>query len=296
MLALLSYGCAPANEPPVGKKTESRPADSAQQYGNEKTDEKHVIVKKEPTVAPLQGTANGIAAGEGDTRAGEFKRLPPPEARIFSGLEQVSEDCDVWFDKDKKRVVMQGGVCLREGPLELFACIHRWIDDSSAPGTKVRRGTKEYESIVTVNTSAAVVHSALLLAGAKPGHPVRFEPKYEPASGTPIDVTVYWKDEAGNHHEVRAQDWIQNFRSKEHMKEGWVFAGSTFLVDEKGNKQQYQGENGNLICVSNFPDALLDVPVQSTASNDALSYVAYTEHIPPLGTTVTIVLTPKAEE
>jgi hypothetical protein len=48
-----------------------------------------------------------------------------------------------------------------------------------------------------------------------------------------------------------------------------------------------------LICVSNFPSAVLDVPIQSTDSNAALLFAAYTERIPPIGTPVTIVLAPK---
>jgi len=138
----------------------------------------------------------------------------------------------------------------------------------------VRRGTKEYETVLTINTSAAVVHSALLLAGAAPGSPVRFEPKYQPAHGAEIDITLHWTDADGKPREAKAQDWIQNFKTKQPMTQNWVFAGSGFVGEKEKGQLQYLGENGNLICVSNFTDAVLDVPVISTA---------------------TIVLTPQAE-
>ena len=61
-------------------------------------------------------------------------------------------------------------------------------------------------------------------------------------------------------------------------------------------KQYYLAEAGDFICVSNFPDAMLDLPIESTDSNDALEFEAFTEHIPPRGTKVTVVLAPEIEK
>ena len=55
-------------------------------------------------------------------------------------------------------------------------------------------------------------------------------------------------------------------------------------------------EAGDFICVSNFPDAMLDVPARSTDSNEDLLFEAFTENIPPRGTKVTIVLVPEIEK
>ena len=46
--------------------------------------------------------------------------------------------------------MIDGQICLNKGMLEMFA---------------VPKGTKEHESIVSVNTKAQVVHAALLAVG-----------------------------------------------------------------------------------------------------------------------------------
>lgn len=228
---------------------------------------------------------------------GEHKtveRLPAPDPERFPNLRQMAPQYDVWFDPENKQVVLQSGICLREGPLELFACIHQWVDDPFAPSGKMRRGTKEYESIVTVNTTAALVHAALLAAGAESGHPARFQPNYEPAAGSEIEITMHWKDAEGNWQQAPAQHWIRNMQSNEAMETPWVFGGSGFWVDESTGKREYMAENGNLVCVSNFSDAVLDLPVASPQDNESLLFEAFTERIPPMGTPVTLVLTPKS--
>jgi hypothetical protein len=71
----------------------------------------------------------------------------------------------------------------------------------------------------------------------------------------------------------------------------WIFGGSGFYTQKDGTKW-YQAEAGNLICVSNFSDAMIDISVESSASNDARLFEPYTERIPPLGTPVTVELIP----
>lgn len=76
----------------------------------------------------------------------------------------------------------------------------------------------------------------------------------------------------------------------------WVFAGSGFFEQEDG-KQFYMAESGDVVCVANFADALLDVTVESSSSNDqGLLFEPYTERIPPLETEVTVELTPLTEK
>ena len=75
-----------------------------------------------------------------------------------------------------------------------------------------------------------------------------------------------------------------------------MFAGSGFYVDEATKKQYYMAEAGDFICVSNFPDAMLDMPIESTSDNDDLMFEAFTENIPPRGTKVTVVLAPEIEK
>ena len=212
----------------------------------------------------------------GRLRAEEPKNPADPTAP----LKRLMPDADVWIDSKNKQVVMQGEVCLTKGPLEMFA---------------VTKGTKEHEAVVAVNTKAFVVHSALLALGAQTGTPVKYEPKFMPPTGTKIEILVYWTDDKGEQHKARAQDWVQNVKTKQAMAYPWVFAGSGFYVDETTKKQYYMAEAGDFICVSNFPDAMLDIPIESTSDNDDLIYEAFTENIPPRGTKVTVVLAPQIE-
>jgi hypothetical protein len=158
------------------------------------------------------------------------------------------------------------------------------------------RGTKEHESIVSVPTRAYVVHAALLAAGAEAGTPVRFRPEYRPPTGTEIDVYIVWRDEQGKDRRVRAQEWIKDVKTGQAMKLPFVFAGSGFWKDPETGKQHYEAESGDFICVANFPSAMLDVPGESSQSNEALSFEAFTEHIPPLKTKVRLVLVPKVKQ
>src|SRR5439155_25251014 len=95
---------------------------------------------------------------------------------------------------DRRRVLIQAEVCFREGPLELFLC---------------RRNTKEHESVVSADIDARQVHLALIAAGAKEGSPVKFEPKYQPATGSTIKITVEYEQD-GKTVSVPAQQWVRD--------------------------------------------------------------------------------------
>lgn len=72
----------------------------------------------------------------------------------------------------------------------------------------------------------------------------------------------------------------------------WVFAGSGFWVDEETKDKHYLAESGNVICVANFGDAMIDIDVESSAENDSLLYEPWTERVPPVGTPVLIEIRP----
>lgn len=202
----------------------------------------------------------------------KLPKLPKP-----AGATRLSPKYDVWIDPQRGAVLVDGQVSLRRGMLEMFACI---------------RNTKEHESVVTADTQAFLVHAALLRLGAEAGHPAQFVPEFKPPAGTEIEVTVEWRDAEGKEHTARAQDWIRDVKTGKAMTYPFVFAGSRFWTDEETGKQYYQAEGGDFICVSNFGTAALDIPVESSQSNDALEFETFTEQIPPLGTPVRLVLTP----
>jgi hypothetical protein len=80
------------------------------------------------------------------------------------------------------------------------------------------------------------------------------------------------------------------------MKADFVFSGSGYYVDDNGNRF-YQAESGDVICVANFPTALIDVAIASTASGEEnLLFEGWTERIPPIGTEVTLELVPVVKD
>lgn len=219
---------------------------------------------------------------EGQQEIGISKSIPDPAAKNpaepTAQLRRLTQEYPVWIDSKNKQVVMDGEVCLTKGLLEMFACL---------------KHSKEHESVVAVDTKAYIVHAALLAIGAKPGSTVTYTPEYKAATGQEIGVDVYWTDEAGKQHWAKGQDWVRNIKTKKALEFPWIFAGSGFFVDEETKKQFYLAESGDFICVSNFPSAMLDLPIESSQSNDDLMFEAFSEHIPPLGTKVKVVLTPK---
>ena len=215
---------------------------------------------------PVDGNATGEPSG-----------LPAPE-----GARPLFEDGDfaAWVDPHRGVVLIDGQVTLRAGPLEMFACIQK---------------TKEHESVVAVKMQAFPIHAALLALGAEPGHPVQFQPKFAPPAGTEIDIEVRWRDAEGHWQSARAQEWVRDANTGAALKKSWVFAGSMFWTDPGTGRQFYQAESGDFICVSNFATAMLDLPIESTQTNQGLSFEAFTERIPPLGTPVRLVLKPRLD-
>lgn len=81
------------------------------------------------------------------------------------------------------------------------------------------------------------------------------------------------------------------------MKADWVLAGSRYYVDETTGEKFFQAEGGEVICVANFPTALIDVAANSSSKGgDNLLFEAFTERIPPQDTEVTIELIPVFEK
>jgi hypothetical protein len=140
---------------------------------------------------------------------------------------------------------------------------------------------------------AEEVHAGLLAAEARPGSPVTFNPEYKAATGQIVDIYVLWKEPDGAKKQVRAQDWVKNVKTGKAMAHDWVFAGSGFWKDEETGKEHYRANGGDLVCVSNFPTATLDLPIESSQANDELMFAAFTDRIPPRGTKVRVVLIPR---
>jgi hypothetical protein len=203
------------------------------------------------------------------------KLAPPPNAT------RISKMSPLWIDMQSKRVFVDGYVAQREAFLEMFAC------DSE---------TKEHESVLGVAAKSSEVHAALLAIGGQVGKTVRFDPEYVAATGQRIRIWLMWRDEEGNFKTADAREWVRNAESKKQLDRHWVFAGSYIWKDPSDGKEYYQADSGEMICVSNFSTALMDLPIASSDSNSALQFEAFTERIPPMGTFVRLMLVPLPPE
>ena len=286
------------------------------------------------------GTTEVLCADD----AADSGKAAPATATIDAetGLTALNKQKTVLLDRERKRILLRTQVVLREGLLEMLLC---------------RAHTKEHESVLAVDSEAYIIHAGLLAVGAEPGHPVRFQPEFQPPAGQQIDIWLNWKDADGKAHRIKAQKWVRHVTRRYYaaplakLPEGltipkeselkydaaneelvwfgpmtaaqrdqlkalsddkayrkgidsfyersqpreldadWVFAGSGFFTQKDGEKW-YQAEAGNVICVANFGDAMIDLAIRSSATNDALMFEPYTERIPPVGTPVLVELIP----
>jgi hypothetical protein len=219
-----------------------------------------------------------FAAGcDADTPASKGGDNPAKETKTAETSRKMIGK-NVYFETqwDQRRVLVAATVCLRQGQLE---------------GLLTRKQTKEHEYILAVDCDARHIHAALLAARAKPGSPVKFEPKYQPATGSAIQITLQY-EEKGKLISVPASKWIRNTKTKKDLDVNWVFGGSQFAVDptDKQKPPMYLANHGDIICVCNIEDAMLDLPVESTKSFDDRVWEANTDRIPPMDTKVTLIL------
>ena len=73
----------------------------------------------------------------------------------------------------------------------------------------------------------------------------------------------------------------------------WVFAGSVLYDDPFTKKKRYAADDGDLITVANFASAILDLPIESSASDAERLFQTNTPEIPEIGTEVLVALYPR---
>lgn len=247
----------PVPQPPAPEQEEEKPAEPLPDYPKADPLSKVVSLNKEKT-----------DKGEPDRNKGLVLEVLP---------------------NDKgRRVGFVAEVCRREGSLEVFLC---------------RRGTKEHEAVLRTELNAQDIHTALILAKGEPGRPAQFvdpkteEPDFKPATGTKIKVSVHYKMN-GKLHTRPAQEWVWNKEKKKPLEADWVFAGSMLLKSPDDPKQPpyYAANSGDVISISNFPYAMLDVTAQIGMDDATINYEPKTDRIPPLLSKVWVILEPEKAE
>ena len=88
-----------------------------------------------------------------------------------------------------------------------------------------------------------------------------------------------------------------NLTQPRQLDSPWVFAGSGFYLDEANGTKSYLAEGGDVICVANFPSAMLDLAVKSSSEGENnLMWEAWSDRIPPRDTEVLLELVPEFDE
>ncbi|HEV3300578.1 MAG TPA: YdjY domain-containing protein [Planctomycetaceae bacterium] len=182
-------------------------------------------------------------------------------------------------------------------PVDIFL---QWADADGKPHRVkaqewIRYATHRY-FVVTMDQLPA----GLTLPDRDDALPIRFFPKFKqltwfgPMSAQQREKLLTLSRDAAYRKAIAT--FFDQSQSRQ-LDAGWVFVGSGWYVDERTGKKAYIAEGGDLICVSNFPDAMLDLAIKSTDKQDeGLLFEAWTERIPPRGTDVTMELVPRVEK
>ena len=304
MLALvLALGCGPTDSPQA-ESNDPSPAATELTSGNapskpdpvEQASDKPVDVREVgPPDPPKDDSLEKLQAAENPVDS-PLKDIPVPVETpepeyvekqtidIPDNWKRITKvnETEIWLDSKSKQVMCAGVVCVQQGALEMFIC---------------PMGTKEHESVLAVNAKSYEIHTAFLALGFVPGKPVQWDPEYVPATGPFVDIDVMWKDpESDNIITKKGKEMVRNFTTKKALEQDWVFGGSVLETDPDSGRTYYYGDGGELVCVSNFSTATMDLPIESSQSNDALTYEAFSENIPEPGTKVYVVFKPRVAD
>jgi biopolymer transport protein ExbD len=195
----------------------------------------------------------------------------PPKDLVITTLAGIT------VDTKAREVRLQGTVVLREGPLELFVC---------------SEGTREHESVIAVRAQPADVTFALALLGLAPGKPgyTTEGGAFSPPAGEVLAITCRFQGADGKTHEVPAHRLLRLAGSESGLDRtiDWVYVGRAETEALRAANRE-----GTVVCLSNFREAVIDVPFESTSDNAALVYEANPKVVPAPGTAVELVLRPE---
>lgn len=176
---------------------------------------------------------------------------------------------------------------------------NRWVEvDATVVGRDVewlellacRPGTREYESIVTVDADAVQLNIALTLLGLTPGQPARTERDADgqllffAPHGPPLELFFVLGDQPGQ--PIPANRWVIDQQTRQVMPDNrWVYTGST-IIEFQGENFFMAEKNGTVVSLLNFGDELVSRPTDQSEAGGTDFWTANTDAIPPLGTTL----------
>ena len=186
----------------------------------------------------------------------------------------------IWINHEDKQVMVRGRICQQEGPLEMFAC----------PGR-----SKAHESVIATEARASEIHASLEALGFPPGKPCQWDPKYTPAKGPLVKIMVGWQ-EGDKFVQVNAREMVKASGTDKPLEKDWVFGGSQIFTDNVSGEKIYYADSGEMVCLSNFSTAMLDVQLESSDAAGGLLFEANKEKIPAPNTKVYMTFAPRHAE
>jgi len=201
----------------------------------------------------------------------------PPDSPVIE-----ADGVTIW----PHRVEVQALVCLDEGWLEQIAC---------SPGTR------EHEALVVVEIPPSDLHAALLAAGFEPGSPGHWTDDGSvvtavPPSGDRVRIEVRRQRDGRTVQEPIGAWMIGAIHGEPFPETHWVFAGSAFAEnpDWMGPGEHYVADlSGSVIGLVTFGDEVIgfETVMADQEAVEPMQWKVNTDHVPPIGTTVTLILT-----
>ncbi|MCA9295890.1 MAG: hypothetical protein KC983_05220 [Phycisphaerales bacterium] len=230
---------------------------------------------------------------------------PERQAPVEARSKRIEPFPGVVVDFEHGRVEMTCRVIHPPEPIEQIICTP---------------ATREHETLFTANVLPSQLHAALLLLGAKPGTPGRFERiddtvRFVPPTGDELDITVAVQDPAGATTITPVEAWIMATQRADGAdgaadadgdakvvtttafpESTWVFAGSLI---QKNSEWMGEGEHyiadmtGSLIGFVTFGDEPVGVTraIEEDSAQRGIDWRANVAVMPAEGTTVTVYLT-----
>lgn len=200
--------------------------------------------------------------------------LPKIDAGAAKGSRVRTYADGVRINWDAPAVEVDAVVVLQQGQLELLACSPQ---------------TREHESILVIPARPRHVFEAMGLIGLEPGTPLAYDEtadSWSPPRGHALTLEVRY-EEGGKTRTAPVEEWLYDI-AKDRPVEAvdWVFAGS--MVTKEG--QFLADQEGTIVCVVDFPTALIAIGALHTSDDSALWLAANTKRIPPQGTRCTLLI------
>jgi len=223
------------------------------------------------------GLLVGVPAACGESPPADPGAAAEGQAAVIKTLPGIV------VDTKAGEVRLEGKVVQRSAALELFLC---------------GQNTREHESVLVTRAKPSHVTFALALLGLEPGKPgfATEGGAFSPPAGEVVDVLVRFtaeKTEDGKKVKevVELPAWrLLRPAGSEHGLERaieWVYVGRPEQDALKAADRE-----GTVIGLSNFRDAVIDVPFESSDVNASLLYQANPEVVPEVGTPVEILIRP----